>query len=211
MLYLESVKWEKNIQQFQSGIHNRPDGRTKVIFENGTSSDMMFQSLYKALHFNGKAISKNEEEEVEEFTNNFNNINDQDKESGFIYVVRSLSSDPKIREIENLFKIGYSTTPVSDRLKNAEKEPTYLMAPVKVIAEYKAFNLNPKKFEQLLHNFFGKVCLDVDIFDNNQRRITPREWFIVPFEIIDEAVQLIINSTLHLYTFENNPPRIIQK
>ena len=211
LLYLESVKWEKNIQQFQSGIHNRPDGRTKVIFENGTTSDMMFQSLYKALHFNGKAISKSEEEMHEEFTNNFNNISDADKEAGYIYVVRSLSSDPKIREIENLFKIGYSTTPVADRLKNAEKEATYLMAPVHLEAEYKTFNMNTQKFEQLLHNFFGESCLNIDIYDQKLRRKMPQEWFIAPLNVIDEAVGLLVSGSIINYKYDRNLKLIVLK
>ena len=211
LLYLESVKWEKNIQQFQSGIHNRPDGRTKVIFENGTTSDMMFQSLYKALHFNGKAISKSEEELHEEFTKNFNNISEEDQEAGYIYVVRSLSSDPKIREIDNLFKIGYSTTPVSERIKNAEKDPTYLMAPVHLEAEYKTFNMNTQKFEQLLHNFFGESCLNIDIYDQKLRRKMPQEWFIAPLNVIDEAVELLVSGSIIHYKYDKELRVIILK
>lgn len=211
LLFLESVKWEKNIQQFQSGIHNRPDGRTKVIFENGTSSDMMFQSLYKALHFNGKAISKTEAEIHEEFTQNFNNINSEDSESGFIYVLSSKSSDPKISELKNLFKIGYSTTPVASRIKNADKEPTYLMAPVHIEAEYKTFNMNTQKFEQLLHNFFGKSCLNFDIYDQKLRRHMPQEWFIVPLDIIDQAIELIISEKIHLYEYDKELGLIVLK
>ncbi len=211
LLFLESVKWEKNIQQFQSGIHNRPDGRTKVIFENGTSSDMMFQSLYKALHFNGKAISKTEAEIHEEFTQNFNNINSEDSESGFIYVLSSKSSDPKISELKNLFKIGYSTTPVASRIKNADKEPTYLMAPVHIEAEYKTFNMNTQKFEQLLHNFFGNSCLNFDIYDQKLRRHMPQEWFIVPLNIIDQAIELIISEKIHLFEYDKELALIVLK
>ena len=211
ILFLKSVKWVKQIQQFESGIHNRPDGRTEVIFENGTSSDMMFQSLYKALHFNGKAITENADNVTEEFYESFTDITEEDQEAGYIYVLSSKSSDPKISEIQNLFKIGYSTTPVANRIKNAEKEPTYLMAPVHIEAEYKTFNMNTQKFEQLLHNFFGASCLNIDIYDDKLRRHMPQEWFIAPLDIIDRAIELIITEKIIHYKYDQQLEVIVLK
>lgn len=202
LLFLKSVKWEKQVQKFESGIHNRPDGRTKVIFENGTSSNMMFQSLYKALHFKGKAITENADVTNEEFYENLSEITEEDKEAGYIYVLSSKSTDPKIREIRNLYKIGYSTTRVESRIKNAEKEPTYLMAPVQSEAEYKTFNMNTQKFEQLLHNFFGSSCLNIDIFDEKLKRHMPQEWFVAPLKIIDQAIEMIITGEIIHYKYD---------
>lgn len=209
LLFLKSVKWEKQVQKFESGIHNRPDGRTKVIFENGTSSNMMFQSLYKALHFKGKAITENADVTIEEFYENLSEITEEDKEAGYIYVLSSKSTDPKIREIRNLYKIGYSTTRVESRIKNAEKEPTYLMAPVKVEAEYKTFNMNTQKFEQLLHNFFGASCLNIDVFDERGRRHMPQEWFIAPLKVIDKAIEMIITGEIIHYKYDQELEVII--
>jgi hypothetical protein len=211
LLFLKSVKWEKQVQKFESGTHNRPDGRTKVIFENGTSSNMMFQSLYKALHFKGKAITENADTANEEFYENLSKITEEDKEAGYIYVLSSKSTDPKIREIGNLFKIGYSTTRVETRIKNAEKEPTYLMASVKVEAEYKTFNMKTQKFEQLLHNFFGASCLNIDIFDEQGRRHMPQEWFIAPLPVIDQAIELIINEKIIHYKYDRELEVIVLK
>jgi transcription termination factor NusB len=208
---LETVQWEKQVQKFESGIHNRPDGRTKVIFENGTSSNMMFQSLYKALHFRGKAITENADSTNEEFYENLSEITNEDKEAGYIYVLSSKSTDPKIREIRNLFKIGYSTTPVANRIKNAEKEPTYLMAPVHIEAEYKTFNMNTQKFEQLLHNFFGSSCLNIDIYDEKLRRHMPQEWFIAPLQVIDQAIEMIITEEIIHYKFDKELEEIVLK
>jgi hypothetical protein len=211
LLFLESVQWEKQVQKFESGIHNRPDGRTKVIFENGTSSNMMFQSLYKALHFKGKAITENADATNEEFYENLSEVTDEDKEAGYIYVLSSKSIDPKISEIKNLFKLGYSTTPVETRIKNAEKEPTYLMAPVQIEAEYKTFNMNTQKLEQLLHNFFGSSCLNIDIWDENLRRRMPQEWFVVPLQIIDQAIEMIITEEIIHYKYDHQLELIILK
>jgi hypothetical protein len=120
-------------------------------------SPVNMRSIEKILYANGKVVTENADTVTEEFYERFTDITDEDEEAGYIYVLSSKSTDPKITEIKNLFKIGYSTTPVANRIKNAEKEPTYLMAPIQIEAEYKTFNMNTQKFEQLLHNFFGKI------------------------------------------------------
>ena len=92
-------------------------------------------------------------------------VSDEDEESGYIYVLKSKSEDYQISSINNLFKIGFSRTDVEERIKNAEKESTYLMAPVIIIGVWKCYNMNPQKFEHLLHTFFGNSCLEVDIIE----------------------------------------------
>jgi len=205
VLYLEKVI-DLEVDKF-----GKPDARTKIIFENGTESSMKLRSLGKNLFINGKGITQSSDVEVEEFIENFSNITDEDKEAGYIYVLSSKSTDPKIREIKNLFKIGYSTTPVENRIKNAEKEPTYLMASVHVEAEYKTFNMNTQKFEQLLHNFFGASCLNIDIFDEKGRRHMPQEWFIAPLQVIDQAIEMIINEKIIHYKYDQDLEVIVLK
>ena len=172
---------------------------------------MLKRSVEKILYANGQAVTMNADDEVKEFMENFNNINDEDKEAGYIYVLSSKSTDLKISEIKNLFKIGYSTTPVENRIKNAEKEPTYLMAPVHIEAEYKTFNMKTQKFEQLLHNFFGESCLNIDIYDDKLRRHMPQEWFIAPLDIIDRAIELIITGEIIQYKFDKELEVIVLK
>jgi len=205
VLYLEKVI-DLDVDKF-----GKPDGRTKIIFENGTESSMKLRSLGKNLFINGKGITQRSDNEVEEFMENFSNINDEDKEAGYIYVLSSKSTDPNITEIRNLFKIGYSTTPVETRIKNAEKEPTYLMAPVQIEAEYKTFNMNTQKFEQLLHNFFGASCLNIDIYDEKLRRHMPQEWFIAPLNVIDQAIEMIITEEIIHYKYDQELEVIVLK
>jgi hypothetical protein len=205
VLYLEKVI-DLDVDKF-----GKPDGRTKIIFENGTESSMKLRSLGKNLFINGKGITQRSDNEVEEFMENFSNITEEDKEAGYIYVLSSKSTDPKIREIRNLFKIGYSSTPVENRIKNAEKEPTYLMAPVQIEAEYKTFNMNTQKFEQLLHNFFGASCLNIDIYDEKLRRHMPQEWFIAPLNVIDQAIEMIITEEIIHYKYDQELEVIVLK
>ena len=205
VLYLEKVI-DLDVDKY-----GKPDGRTKIIFENGTESSMKLRSLGKNLFINGKGITRNSDIEFEEFTENFSGITDEDKEAGYIYVLSSKSTDPNISEIRNLFKIGYSTTQVQNRIKNAEKEPTYLMAPVKIEAEYKTFNMNTQKFEQLLHNFFGASCLNIDIWDEKLRRRMPQEWFVAPLKVIDQAIEMIITGEIIHYKYDKDLEVMILK
>jgi len=90
--------------------------------------------------------------------------------------------------------------PVPERIKNAAKEPTYLMADVKIIDAFKTYNLNAQKFEHLVHRFFAEVCLNIDIH-NNGKRISPREWFVVPLNVILEVIDLILSGEITNYSY----------
>lgn len=211
LLYLEHVDFEEEVQAFSSGKRVRKDGRTRTIFENGTESKMLYRSLYKAILANGQSVTQNFEKINEGFVEKFGSITEEDKEAGYIYILKSKSMDEKITSIRNLFKIGYSKTDVADRIKNAVKEPTFLMASVEYVAGWKCFNMNPQKFEQLIHNFFGSSCLEIDVFDKNGKRHTPREWFIAPIEVIEQTIELIINEKIAQYKYDPENMTIIER
>lgn len=192
------------IYHIKKDKNNKDDGRTHLIFENGTESNMLFRSLGKGLFLNGKHVSNTVEEKMKKF----NNIQDEDKATGYIYVLQSRSKDEKIKSIRNLYKIGYSETTVKSRIKNAANEPTYLMAPVKIVAEFKTYNMNTQKFEDLLHKFLGECQISIDVFDNNGSRHTPREWFQVPYEVIEQAVKLIITGEVVNYKYDRETKSI---
>ena len=109
-----------------------------------------------------------------------------------------------------MYKIGFSKTDVRERIKNAIKDPTYSMLDVEVVSIYKCYNMNPHKFEQLIHRFFAEVCLNVDVFDDRGRRITPREWFVVPIEIINKTIELIISGEIINYSYDINLKSLIK-
>jgi hypothetical protein len=189
--------------------NGKEDGRIHCIFENGTESGMLLRSLGKGLFENGKSVSENAKTDEKQFFKNFNGITDEDRNTGFIYVLKSLSKDEKLASIKNLYKIGFSSGPVEDRIINAENDPTYLMAPVSIITTFECYNFNPQKLEQLLHNFFGESCLNFDIFDKKGLRHTPREWFIAPLNIIERVVKLIIFGGIVNYKYDSDKEEII--
>ncbi|TKK65420.1 GIY-YIG nuclease family protein [Ilyomonas limi] len=209
LLFLESVKFDEHEQKYKG--ESKKDGRTRIIFENGTESNMLYRSLYKALLANGKAVSENQDKVNEDFAQKFSTVNEDDIESGYIYILKSQSDKPELKSIPNLYKIGYSKMPVEERIKNAHQEPTYLFADVHLITFYKCYNLNPQKFEQLIHNFFGAVCLNVDVFDSTGKRYIPREWFVVPLPIIEEAIKLITSGEIINYRYDNLKDVIVSR
>lgn len=211
LLFVEKIDFIEEKQEFKSGSRIRKDGRTRIIFENGTESNMLYRSIYKQLLANGKSITEHSDSAAEKLIENFNQVNEDDEEAGYIYVLQSKSTKPEIRSIQNLYKIGYSKTPVEERVKNAVTDPTYLMADVKVITAFKCYNLNPQKFEQLVHNFFGAVCLNVDVFDATGKRCIPREWFVVPLPIIEEAINKIVSGEIVKYRFDSTNDQIVLK
>lgn len=183
--------------------NGKTNARLRCIFENGTESDMLLRSLAAELYKDGRRVTEHRDKLLSALT-----ISDEDEQTGFIYIVKSLSKDPKITSIPDLYKIGFSTIPVLDRIKNAEKEPTYLMAPVSIVSSFSCYNLNPQKMELLLHTFFGKACLDLDVFDKNGKRFTPREWFIAPLIIIEDAVELIVRGEISGFTYDSESKKI---
>ena len=180
------------------------NARLKLIFENGTESDMLLRSLSAELYKHGKRVSEYNEGNFE----GLYEVSEKDKKSGYIYILESLSTDEKIASIKNLYKIGYSTIAIKERIKNAPHEPTYLMAPVKIISVYETYNMNTQKFEKLIHKFFSKVCLNVDIYGDDGKRYTPREWFIAPLKVIEQTIELIITGEIVNYKYDEENEKL---
>ena len=189
--------------------NSKVNARLRCIFDNGTESNMLLRSLATELYKDetGRRILDPHEKALEALEQ----IQADDEKSGYLYVLQSLSTVPEIAETKNLFKIGYSKVPVPERIKNAEEEPTYLMAPVKVVEVFECYNLNPQKFELLLHTFFGKACLNVDVYDKQGKRFSPREWFIAPLHIIEAAANMLINGDIVNYRYDRNAQSIEER
>ena len=209
LFFIEKIDIAQKEHYKSDGTRVREDGRTRCVFENGTESNMLKRSVEKILYANGQVVSENADKVNESFIESFSNITDEDKEAGFIYILKSKSEKQEIREIQHLYKIGFSKIAVEERIKNALQEPTYLMADVHIVMAYKCYNMNPQKLEQLMHNFFGNSCLNIDIFDKNGARHTPREWFIAPLDIIEQAIHFIISGEIVGYRYDAGGEEII--
>jgi hypothetical protein len=121
----------------------------------------------------------------------------EDIESGTIYVLRSLSTHPYVTEHRELIhKIGVTGGKVETRISGADKDATYLLAGVEVVATYKLHNINRVRMENLFHRIFSSAQIDISIDDRFGNPVKPREWFLVPLHVIDEAVEKIRNGSI---------------
>lgn len=211
MLYLKEASLDKSVRELKSGDRERIEGRTFTIFENGTYSQMLFRSLGKQIQKNGKLITNTHEKINTELFINSGMVNEEDVQTGWIYVLKSKSLHPEISAIKDLYKIGFSSTPPEERIKNAKSEATYLYADVIKVSSYACYNRNADKLEQLLHRFFAEACLNVDIEIIKGKRITPREWFVVPFEEIERAIELMLSEQIVNYRYDRKTEKITLK
>ncbi len=211
MLYLKEAKLEKTVWEQKSGNRERVEGRTFTIFENGTYSNMLYRSLGKQIQKSGKLITNTHEGINNQLYVNAGILSEEDLPTGWVYILKTKSSHPEIASIKNLFKIGFSSTYIDDRIKNSKHEATYLYSEVTKVSSYACYNRNADKLEQLLHRFFAAACLNIDIEIIPGKRITPREWFVVPFEEIERAIELILKEQIIHYKYDSEIEKIVLK
>jgi hypothetical protein len=183
------------------------DARLRVIYANGTESNLLRRSLQRALYKDdtGRRLTDPDMGPL------FGDAPEPDDiETGTIYVLRSLSSHPFVAEHRELIhKIGVTGGKVETRIANAEKDATYLLADVEVVATYKLHNLNRTKLENIFHRLFGAAQLDLTIEDRFGNPVKPREWFLVPLHVIDEAVQRIRDGSITEVVYDPETARLV--
>ena len=187
----------------------RYDPRLRVIFENGTESNHLLRSLAKRLYTDetGRRIVR----DADSIVDAFNNISHKDKRAGQIYFVTTLSDNPALKAIPNLIKIGYTEQTVEERTKNAVRDIAFLEAPVKILASIECYNLNPVKFETLIHGFLHAQRVNVTLVGKDGMTYRPREWFSVSLDTAREVVRRIIDGSIVQYRMDNTTARLVKK
>ncbi len=180
--------------------YGRSDCRLRVVYDNATESDLLVRSLQRALN-KDKASRRIT---VTDFGPLFAGVEAADDlPTGYIYVLRSQSDHPFIAENRSIIhKIGVTGGDVKNRIANAKKDPTYLLADVEIVVIYKLVNVNRKRLEALLHKFFASARLDLEFQDRFDATVQPREWFMVPLEIIEDAIEKIKEGTIEGFKYD---------
>ena len=195
--------------EIETTAQGRTDARLRVIFDNATESNMLMRSLQRALNKDeaGRRISEPVAGPL--FADH---PEEGDEASGTIYVLRSKSDHPMVaRHRDIVHKIGVTNMSVKQRIAGARLQPTFLMADVEVVATYELFNINRSKLENLIHRVFEPARFDVEIRDRFGRPVVPREWFMVPLFVIDEAVARIRDRTITEYVYDPKSARLIMR
>ena len=189
--------------------YNRTDKRLRVIYDNGTEAGVLLRSLQRALNRdpNSRRILAPDASRQPLFADE---IQDGDVETGHIYVVRSNSENEYIAEHRDMIhKIGMTKGDLKRRLSRARKDPTFLLADVELVASYTLSNIHPTKLENLLHSFFAEARLDVTLRDRFGEAVTPREWFMLPLGVIDDAIQRLLDGELKHFRFDAKTVRLV--
>lgn len=190
----------------------RENPRLRVIFDNHTESDLLLRSLSRSLYPDGdtpvgRRLIRRDDGPL------FGDVSEPDDiESGTIYVLRSQSDHPFVVEHRELIhKVGVTGGKVETRIAGADKDATYLLAEVEVVATYKLHNLNRTKLENIFHRLFGAVQLDLTIEDRFGNPVKPREWFLVPLHVIDEVVEHIRNGSITSMIYDPKTARLVRQ
>jgi hypothetical protein len=192
-----------------SNAQGRTDARLRVIFDNGTESNMLMRSLQRSLHKDEAGRRITDPVAGPLFANE---SHEGDWASGTIYVLRSKSDHPVVAANRDvLHKIGVTGSDVKQRVANAKLDPTYLMADVEIVATYELYNINRAKLENLIHRIFNPVQLNIEIKDRFGNPVVPREWFLVPRFVIDEAVDRIRDGTITDYTYDPKTAALVRR
>lgn len=186
------------------------DHRLRVIFSNGTESDPLMSSFRKSLN-DDKTARVIQRLGLGPLDPDWET--DKVSLSGTIYVARSLSEDPAIKpQRDILYKIGVTSQDVRRRVADARNDPTFLLAPVEIVATYELQNLSRSKVENLLHRFFDSARPgELFIIDRFGKKIRPREWFYVLPEHVGQAANLIKQGQLHLHRYDRETQQIVVK
>ncbi len=183
------------------------DARLRVIYANGTESNLLRRSLQRALYKDetGRRLTDPDMGPL------FGDAPEPDDiDTGTIYVLPSLSNHPVVAEHRELIhKIGVTGGKVEARIAGANKDATYLLADVEVVATYKLHNLNRIRLENLFHRLFGAAQLDLTIEDRFGNPVKPKEWFLLPLHVIDEAVQRIRDGSITDVSYDPKTARLV--
>ncbi len=187
-------------EEIERTEHGHAQGRLRIIYDNGTEGDNLLRSFQRALYKDetGRRITDpslgplfGQDSEAD------------DLESGTIYVLRSKSDHPAVAANRDLVhKIGVTGASVEQRIAGAKDAPTFLMADVEVVATYQLFNINRSRLETLIHRVFEPARLDIEIIDRFGKPVVPREWFLVPLFIINEAVERIRDGSIVHFRYD---------
>ncbi len=185
------------------------DARLRVVYSNGTESNLLRRSLQRALYKDEAGRRITEPTAGPLFTDE---NDDEDITSGTIYVLRSKADHPLVAANRNvLHKIGVTGGDVARRIANAKLDATFLMADVEIVATYTLYNINRVKLENLIHRIFAPAQLDIEIKDRFGNPVMPREWFLVPRFVVDDAVERIKDGTITDYIYDPTAARLVRQ
>ncbi|MBU3843686.1 MAG: GIY-YIG nuclease family protein [Candidatus Anaerobiospirillum pullicola] len=212
--------------------NNKPSYRVKVVYNNSTQYTPWNYSFLESLIKDSEgaffyattdkgtsfllacAQKLGAAQEVEEQQRQEQMALEQGKAKGYLYILQSLSTNPVLTQFQQhseLVKIGFCTTMVAERIKNAEHSSTYLYAPVRVVREYPCTDFDPYKFERLVHALLWEHRFNVTLTDKNTgKQYKPQEWFTVSPQTACEIAEHILDGTIMQYRVDSVQGKLVK-
>ena len=196
------------IYDSQLNSFGRMDSRIHVVFANHTESYMLFATFQKIMsEENGRTLT---EPDTNSLGFRLDDLRAKDVETGYIYILRSLSKEKEIEPFGlDFYKVGYTGDSVEKRISNAVNEPTYLCSPVKLIEKWRCTNLNAKALENFLHKFLKEAQVKIVVNDKGKHQVAS-EWFNVPLGVLEVMVPMILDGTIRNYRYDSDSRRIVR-
>ena len=210
------VCYVASIYQAETRKNERNQQRLRLIFANGTESNMLIRSLASAQYRHDAdsyqvVINAPEWQNLDLLsgfadtsTHDMANLkNQKDKNlTGIIYVAKLKKPRVEVAKYRNLHKIGFSKNRGELRAKSSQMDATFLFSEVDIIAEWALYDSNPQQVEYRLHQFFHNQRLNMTLKVGSQE-YKPNEWFDVDIVNIEKALQLIFQGKINQYQFDS--------
>lgn len=160
--------------------NGKPDARLRVIFDNGTESNLLMSSLVRRLYEDKDARRIGTTDAGPLFSG---------ARTGFVYVLRSLSEKP---EVQGLLKVGTTSGAVEDRIAHAETQSTFLFAPVVIVETYELVGHSAKEAEQRIHQALRPYHMALRVTGPDGRSFSSVEWFRATPELVEKAIERVL-------------------
>lgn len=184
------------------------DPRLRLIFDNGTESNILLNTLNKSLFTDkqGRRVIT----PADEFSD-FDAPGEVKKiRTGQVYIVKTLSNNPQLRAIPDLYKIGFTKHTVEERTKNASRDTAFLESPVEVVARAECYDLDPQGLEGIIHAFLYAQRIQITLTGKNGARYMPQEWFSINIKDAKAIIKHIVDGDILDYRMDNTTNKLVK-
>lgn len=200
-----------DIYKAEARKNTRSQERLRLIFANGTESNMLTHSLATAQYKyeNSYQLLITDPDWVDaELAKNFG---DNHHLTGVIYVAKLIDTPANLAQYNNLHKIGFSTLTGEARTKHSIKDTAFLQQEVDIIAEWQIYDANARSVESVLHAFFYNQRVKVSLRGSDDKIYKANEWFNIPLAEIEKAINLVIAGDIKAYRMDSAYGEIVAK
>lgn len=198
-----------DIYKAEARKNTRSQERLRLIFANGTESNMLTHSLATAQYKyeNSYQLLITDSDWID--TELAKNFGDKRQLTGVIYIAKLIDTPDNLAHYKNLHKIGFSTLTGEARTKHSIRDTAFLQQAVDIIAEWEVYDANARSVEGVLHAFFYDQRVKVSLKGFDDKVYKAIEWFDAPLTEIEKAINLVISGDIKDYRMDSASGKIV--